>query len=315
MQPQEAGFIPKSYIFVLQYNSYTMKLYMMVPFLALWMQGQEVRSQPQEEIRLLIRGDDIGSTHAANLGCIRSYREGIMRSVEIMVPCGWFPEAVEMLRDNPGLDVGVHLTLTSEWEHVKWRPLTHAPGMTDEDGYFYPMIWPNENFGEDRTLLGSAWTLEEIESEMRAQIELALKHIPQVSHLSRHMGCASWNAEVGDLHTRLAEEYGLRIETGEYGVERFPLAAKGNTLDERIQFFTEALESLEAGKTYLYVEHPALNSDEMETVGHRGYDGVREDRALVTEVFTSEKVKKVISERHIRLISYADLPALNRETR
>ena len=75
--------------------------------------------QGQDEIRLIMRGDDIGSSHAANLGCIKSYQEGIMKSVEVMVPCAWFPEAVQMLQENPGLDVGVHLTLTSEWENVK----------------------------------------------------------------------------------------------------------------------------------------------------------------------------------------------------
>jgi predicted glycoside hydrolase/deacetylase ChbG (UPF0249 family) len=287
-----------------------MKLLILISILITIIPGPELHAQPNEEIRLLIRGDDIGSTHAANLGCIRSYREGIMRSVEIMVPCAWFPEAVKMLRENPGLDVGIHITLTSEWENIRWRPLTHAPGITDADGYFYPMIWSNDHYGADHTLRGSEWTLAEIEAEMRAQIELAMKHIPQVSHLSCHMGCASWDEQVGDLYRRLADEYGLRIETADYGVERFPLREKGTTLEERIHHFTEALESLEAGKTYLYVEHPALRSSEMEAVGHMGYYGVSEDRALVTEVFTSEQVKEVIAERHIRLISYADLPLL-----
>lgn len=80
---------------------------------------------------LIIRGDDIGSCHAANVACIRAYKEGIMTSVELMVPCSWFPEAVKLLNENPGLDVGVHLIMTSEWENFKWRPLTWAPSLTD----------------------------------------------------------------------------------------------------------------------------------------------------------------------------------------
>ena len=86
-----------------------------------------------DEIRLIVRGDDIGSSHAANVACIESYRDGIMRSVEVMVPCPWFAEAVEMLNENPGLDVGIHLTLTSEWEKCKWRPLTYGPSLVNED--------------------------------------------------------------------------------------------------------------------------------------------------------------------------------------
>ena len=82
---------------------------------------------------------------------------------------------------------------------------------------------------------------------------------------------------------------------------------KGETLEERISNFVEGLEKLEPGKTYLFVEHPALASSEMEAIGHVGYEGVNEDRQLVTEVFTSDKVKEVIKDRGIQLISYSDL--------
>src|SRR4030043_2456796 len=75
-----------------------------------------------KDISLIVRGDDIGSCHAANVACIRSYKEGIMKSVEVMVPCSWLPEAVKMLNENPGLDVGIHLLRTSEWAINKCRP-------------------------------------------------------------------------------------------------------------------------------------------------------------------------------------------------
>ena len=261
----------------------------------------------QDDIRLIIRGDDIASTHAANLGCIQSYQEGIMRSVEIMVPCPWFPEAVRMLNENPGLDVGVHLTFTSEWENMKWRPLTHAPSITDDMGFFHPMIWPNERFPADRTLKGSPWKLEEIEAEMRAQIELALQEIPQVSHLSCHMGCAGWDEEVGKLYARLAAEYDLDIDPSERGVKYFPGSAQGESYEERKGNFIKGLQEMEKGHTYLFVEHPALESMEMEAIGHDGYYTVNNDRQMVTELFTDKDVKAAIEKLGIRLISYADL--------
>lgn len=263
--------------------------------------------QSQDQIRLIIRADDIGSTHGSNLGCIKSYQDGIVRSVEIMVPCAWFPEAVRMLNENPGLDVGVHLTFTSEWENVKWRPLTHAPSITDEDGYFFPMIWPNDRFPENQTLKGSDWKLEEIEVEMRAQIELATRHIPQVSHLSCHMGCSGWNEQVAGVFRKLAKEYKLDISTGEMGVERFPGRITGETSFERTEAFIDGLRKLKAGNTYMFVEHPALAGAEMEAVGHEGYYTVNVDRQMVTELFTSEKVIKEIEKLGIQLISYADL--------
>ena len=115
--------------------------------------------QQGEEIRLLVRGDDIGFSHSANLGCIESYKNGIVRSVEVMVPCAWFPEAAKLLNENPGFDVGVHLTLTSEWENIKWRPLTNAASLVDKDGYFFPMIWKNNEFPEGSFLKEANWKI------------------------------------------------------------------------------------------------------------------------------------------------------------
>ena len=107
-------------------------------------------------IRLIVRGDDIGSSHAANEACIRCYRDGIVRSVEVMVCAPWFNEAAKLLRDNPRLDVGVHLTLTSEWENCKWGPLTEAPSLVDAQGHFYPMTRQRRRFSTEYRVPGSS---------------------------------------------------------------------------------------------------------------------------------------------------------------
>jgi predicted glycoside hydrolase/deacetylase ChbG (UPF0249 family) len=169
------------------------------------------------------------------------------------------------------------------------------------------MIWPNREFGDDKSLTKQDWKIEEIEAEMRAQIVMALKHIPQVSHLSCHMGCSDINERVKEVYEKLAVEYKLDINTRDHGVKYFPMTEKGETLEERTGNFIAALNKLEAGKTYLYVEHPAVATPEMEAVGHSGYSDVNKDRDLVTKVYTSEEVEKVIRDRGIRLISYADL--------
>jgi chitin disaccharide deacetylase len=260
-----------------------------------------------DEIRLIIRGDDIGSAHAANIACIKSYQEGIMRSVEIMVPCAWFPEAAKMLAENPGLDVGVHISVTSEWENIKWGPVSNAPSLTDKNGYFFPMIWPNDNYGPDKALKSQNWKIEEIEQEMRAQIEMAVRNVPRVSHISCHMGCSDLDPKVREVYNKLAKEYGLEINTNDLGVKRFPMEEKGETLDERVNNFISALQKLEPGNTYLYVEHPGLDTPEMQAYGHTGYEDVAADRDLVTKTFTNEKVKEIIKEKKIKLISYKDL--------
>ncbi|MDP6546183.1 MAG: polysaccharide deacetylase family protein [Phycisphaerae bacterium] len=259
-----------------------------------------------KDINLIIRGDDIGSSHAANVACIKSYKEGIVRSVEVMVPCAWFPEAVKMLNANRGLDVGVHVVLTSEWENIKWRPLTKAPSLTDADGYFYPTIWRRKNAPAGTALRDAKWKIEEIEAEMRAQIELAVRKIPRVSHMTGHMGSGSWDPKVKALWKKLAGEYKLDISTSKYGVRRFGGYRGAKTRQERTDKFIKALEALKPG-TYLFVEHPGLDTAEMRAIGHKGYYDVAKDRNAVTELFVSDKVKKKIKDLRINLISYADL--------
>ena len=155
--------------------------------------------QDGREIRLIVRADDIGSSHAANVACIQSYQEGIVRSVELMVPCPWFTEAVRMLNENPGLDVGVHLTLTSEWENMKWRPVSCAPSLVDSNGFFFPMVWQNPNFPPNTSIQKSQWKLGEVEKEMRVQIETALRHVPRVSHMGFHMGVSGLDSSIAAL--------------------------------------------------------------------------------------------------------------------
>jgi len=260
----------------------------------------------EKEIRLIVRGDDIGFSHTVNQACIDSYQQGIMSSVEIMVPTPWFMEAVQLLKENPGLDVGIHLTLTSEWENLKWQPLTNARSITDENGYFYPMIWPNDNYGEAFALSKANWKIEEIEKELRAQIELAQKHIPHVSHLSTHMGCGNLSTEVSQLVKTLAGEYGLAINTDEHGVQRARYVGAKATPAEKEKAFIAMLKSLTPG-TYLFVDHPGYNTPEMQAIYHTGYEDVAVDREGVTKTFTSKKVKETINELGIKIINYASL--------
>ena len=79
------------------------------------------------EIRLIIKGDDMGAAHGINTATVAAFKQGVLTTTNVIVPGPWFPEAVRLLKENPGLDVGVHLALTSEWDNVKWRPLTSAP--------------------------------------------------------------------------------------------------------------------------------------------------------------------------------------------
>lgn len=256
------------------------------------------------KIRVLVRADDIGSSHAANEACIRVYREGIARSVEVMVPGPWFLEAAAMLNENPGYDVGVHLTLTSEWERCKWRPLTHCPSIVDADGYFFPMTWKNEKFPPKSAFLEAAWKMEEVERELRAQIEAAKTHIRNVTHLSSHMGTPTCTPELKELTRRLAKEYGLIFDELPEEARWLDGFKGAKSFADRPAALAQQLAAIGPG-LYVFIDHPGMDVAEMRALGHVGYYTVADERAAVTAAFTDAKVLQVVKERGIELVSYA----------
>jgi len=260
----------------------------------------------QKPARLVIRGDDMGYTHSGNEALIKCYKDGIEKSIEIIVPSPWFPEAVKLLQQNPGADVGIHLALTSEWENIKWRPLSDCPSIRDSNGYFFPMVYPNKNY-PGNSIKENQWKIADIEKEFRAQIELALKKIPHISHLSAHMGCTSLSDEVKALAKKLSKEYKIPVDPEAGSQEMISYDGPHKTSAEKIQSFINMLNKLEPGKTYIFLDHPGLDNDELKAVYHIGYENVAEDRQGVTDLFTSEKVKAAIKQKGIQLISYKDL--------
>lgn len=260
----------------------------------------------QQPARLIIRGDDMGFSHSGNEALIKTFKEGIETSIEVIVPSPWFPEAVKLLRENPTVDVGIHIALTSEWDNIKYRPVSHCPSLTDEDGYFFPMIWPNKNY-PGKGLLENKWKIEDVERELRAQIALAIKKIPRISHISAHMGCSNMSPEVKALTKKLVKEYKIDIDLDELGVKDVSYLGAKETSDEKIQSFIKMLESLKPGETYLFVDHPGVDTPELRAIYHIGYEKVATDRQGVTNTWTDQRVKDVIKSRGIQLISYADL--------
>ncbi|SHF17724.1 polysaccharide deacetylase family protein [Flavisolibacter ginsengisoli] len=267
-------------------------------------------TQPNK-IRLLVRGDDMGYTHSGNEALIKSYNQGIERSIEVIVPSPWFPEAVKLLKENPGVDVGVHLAITSEWENIKWRPLTVAASIKDSNGYFFPMVQPNKNY-PGQSLKENHWNISDIEKEFKAQIELALKLIPRISHVSSHMWCTELSPEVATMTRRLAKEYKIDIDLDENGVIYTGYDGPSGTSEEKITSFLKGLEKLKPGKTYWFIDHPGFDNEELKAVYHIGYEKVAKDRQGVTNLFTSDKVKAYIKKKNIVLIGYRDLPIKNK---
>jgi predicted glycoside hydrolase/deacetylase ChbG (UPF0249 family) len=255
-----------------------------------------LRAGENDNIKLIVRADDMGFSRACNVACIKGYREGIITTVEVLVPCPWFLDAAALLADNPGLDAGVHLALTSEWANYKWGPVTNAKSLVTGEGYFNTRVEPLKELNLD---------IAEVEAELRAQIELAIKYIPQLSHISDHMNVASCRPDIRDLVDRLSLEYNLPLApdglTGSFELWAVPPEEKESAL-------ADSLGKLENGLWEL-ICHPALNNEETQGIKGTLHDPdirMALHRQAVTDALTGEKIKDIIKQRKIKLVSYSD---------
>jgi predicted glycoside hydrolase/deacetylase ChbG (UPF0249 family) len=258
------------------------------------------------EIRLIVKGDDMGAAHGINVATIDAHKRGVLTTTNVIVPGPWFLEAARLLRETPTLDVGVHLAITSEWDGVKWRPLTQVPSIVDVDGYFFPMVVPRPNATPKTSIRESSWKIEDIERELRAQLTAAKRHLPQATYTWNHMGFSMISPDVGALVARLSKEFGLVVpsDLAIQGIGRVydgkdPGPVKADKLAARLETLTPGL--------WLHIDHAATDDPEMRAIGHTGYDWVAADRSANTEAWTSPKVREVITRRGIKLTNYREL--------
>jgi len=125
--------------------------------------------------------DDVGMSHDSNMGARKAVSEGIATSLSVMIPCSWVPECAAWLQEQPRVDAGVHLTLTSEWKHYRWGPVAGpsvVPGLVDQQGYLYHEV---------AQVVAHA-SPDEFEAEIRAQLEKAIAVGIRPTHLDSHMG-------------------------------------------------------------------------------------------------------------------------------
>jgi predicted glycoside hydrolase/deacetylase ChbG (UPF0249 family) len=172
------------------------------------------------------------------------------------------------------------------------------------------MIHPNKNY-PGKALKENDWNLEDVEKEFRAQIELALEKIPRISHISGHMGCTNMDESVKKLTRNLAKEYDIDIDPGDYNVKSVRYDGPHATFEEKKQSFIKMLKKPDSGYTYMFVDHPGLDTPELRAIHHIGYEDVATDRQGVTSLWIDPEVKAIIKNRGIQLISYKYLKDKN----
>lgn len=258
--------------------------------------------QTDQPIELIVRGDDMGMTYSANEAFELAFNRGLLTAGGLIVPSPWFEEAARRCRENPQWSVGVHLCVNAEWRDYRWRPVLPynlVPSLVDKDGYFFPTA---------RDFLANNPQVDELEKELRAQVDRALSRGLRLDYLDTHMDSLETKEEFRAVVRKLAAEYGLPI-SGECGEDRefFDIYAVDPEQKEKV--LIDKLQTARPG-LYLLVVHPGLDTPEERAIVDLSPDGLKnvyKYRSAEVRAITSPKVKKVIARRNIKLLSYRDL--------
>ena len=251
---------------------------------------------------LLIRSDDAGMSHSVNMGLLRLIESGLPVSVSVMFPTPWYQETVEILKRHPSVSVGIHLTLNSEWKNYRWGPVlgrTAVPSLVDADGYFFPSA---------DALYRNNPDVQEVERELRAQIERAVRSDLRIDYVDYHMGTVMGRPELRDITERLAREYSLGM-SGYFGeVDHDPQywAAPAAKLDSLLVM----VNRLEPGLNLL-VTHVGIDDAELGALLDMNTSNPLPDmsrnRQGELDALTSPRFGAAVRARNVRLVTYRQL--------
>ena len=268
----------------------------------------------------IIHADDVGMCQASVEAFKQLNDVGILTCGAVMVPCPWFPSAAQYVRENPAVDLGVHLTLTSEWPLYRWGPVsTRDPrsGLMDEQGFF-PRL--------SRQLQESA-DADAGRVEMTAQVERARAFGIDFTHIDTHMGTVS-HPKFSQAYLELAMSNGVpamlpRMDEAvlrQHGMDAESAAAMvrmlqtleangvplvdmeiGLPLDQPVGRMEQAraiLSALPVGVTH-FLMHPCVDTPELRAIAPdwRG-------RVADYELFMREETRALIHELGIQTIGY-----------
>jgi chitin disaccharide deacetylase len=273
---------------------------------------------PADSKLLILHADDLAVAHSVDAASFAALDQKAVSSASIMVPCPWLAEVAGYARSHPAADLGLHLTLNSEWKTFRWGPVApkdQVPSLLDPDGYL---------FGDGGGFRAHA-KADEVEREIRAQVEQAIKVGIHPTHLDSHMGSLFLTPDLFAVYVRVAHDYKLPFLAVRVSDQRSQLLSllsdKDIILDSVVIFdphippgewtasYVKALRSLKPGLHEMIV-HLGYDDSELEavTVDHPDYGAAWRQRDF--NAVASPEFKKALEENHIILVGWKDLKKL-----
>ncbi|MGC2186319.1 MAG: polysaccharide deacetylase family protein [Terriglobales bacterium] len=272
---------------------------------------------PSDAKLLIIHGDDLGMCHSVNAATFKALDEQAISSASAMVPCPWFSEVAEYARGNPGSDLGVHLTLTSEWKHYRWRPITgdQYASLVDDTGYFV-------HHAE-----GAGWDLADAQMELAAQVVAARRAGVIPTHIDSHALSVFENIELSRAYAELGRRNGIPflisgsvtaavehiVSDTDIVVDKVFSIRPGFPEGEWKEYYLRVLRSITPGLNQLIV-HLGNDGDELRAVtsGHAFWGAAWRQRDY--DVVMSDEFKSGLRENNIQLIGWNKLNSLRQSS-
>jgi len=262
-----------------------------------------------KEIILITRADDMGYTHTGNLATLESLRNGIIKNAAMLVIAPWFEEAAQIARENPQFCFGVHLGIIGEWIGYRWRPVlpwSEVRTLVDEDGFLHRSPGEFWAYHPDMT---------QLEQEFRAQLDLARRKGVRIDYLDTHY-MMPYNPLLQPILARIGKDYGVPVSCllGEHELEDFGIYSPAP--EEKENALARILQSLAPG-VHLLIGHPGYPSLENDALLHfepkdQQVLGVGRHRAAETMAYTSPRIRRLVAERGIKLMTYPEFCAKHR---
>ncbi|HEY6975584.1 MAG TPA: polysaccharide deacetylase family protein [Chitinophagaceae bacterium] len=273
---------------------------------------------PKDTKLLILHADDVGLSHSEDSATITAFEKGGITSASIMVPCPWFPEIAAYAKQHPEFDWGIHLTFTSEWKNYKWNgvaPSSEIPGLIDKNGYMHTSV---EEFGKNAKA-------EEVEKEIRAEIQKATSFGIRLTHLDNHMGSILASPDMITVYQKIGKEYHLPVlapmnmirmmapQMAKYidtnnvvVVDNFVSAYPAIAADKWKEFYNQAIQNLKPGLNEI-IFHLAYDNDEMKaiTIDHPDFGSAWRQRDF--DYVTSDEFKNLLKQNDIHLITWGDI--------
>ncbi len=272
---------------------------------------------PANSKLLILHADDLGAAHSIDAASFAALDKREISSASIMVPTPWITEVATYARAHPNADLGLHLTITSEWHTYRWGSVTPSdkiPSLLDSVGTF-----PN-----DDSLVALRAKPAEVEREIRGQVERALALGIRPTHLDSHMGALFTTPELFATYVKVARDYRLpflAVRGDPRTAPQPPLSAHDILLDTVVTadptirpdqwkaWYLKSIANLKPGLTEMIVH---LGNDDSElqavTVNHEPWGSAWRQRD--TEVLTSAEFKKALQDNHVILVTWKQLQKL-----